>query len=88
MPVVINPKETRLLRNWITFGQKSGANDLTVSWDDKSYVDASKTIKDEYGKLGGETNVSGICDLISGGNPSMFPFRAWIEVKLANYQST
>lgn len=84
MSVVINPVEGKFLKNWIIFGKEAGANNLTVSWDDASSQQASLVLKDEYSKLGGQTDVSGICNLITSGDLTMFPFRAWIEVKLAN----
>lgn len=81
MPVVINPVVGKYLNNWIQLGRRENHVDLAVSWDDKSAAEASAVLKAEYGKLGGQTDISGICSLIPNGDS---PLRAWIQVKLVN----
>lgn len=81
MSVVINPIEGKFLRNWFAIGRQKGQVDLSVTWDDKDCAQASSVIKSESEKIGIKTDVSGICNLISAGDPMMFPFRAWIQAK-------
>ena len=85
MSVVINPVVGKYKNNWIQLGSRENLVDLAVSWDDKSALEASSVLKDEYEKLGGKTDLSGLyCLITKVGEPNFTPFRAWVQVKLAN----
>lgn len=80
MSVIINPAQNRFLNNWIQFGNKPGEVDLTVSWDNRDCAKASSVIEAEYKKLGAGNTVRDLCELISKGDPTFIPFRAWIQI--------